>query len=149
MDTLHAFEVVGEVLVRKSGNRSSVVRCMSIKTLGMLLNDEDGTRPIVVQVADIQSGFTHVAFPTWFRSWNRSIHDVHENLYGSGSGSWTGQFFEVAIEWNAFLNLRLGNPIPSGGEHIVAAKINGLWVEAIHDFEQRRPTLPRQRMSGS
>lgn len=134
MAALHAYEVVGEALFRESGNRSIPMRCMVIRTQGILLREyEDTTR--LVQVADIQSGFTQLIISRWFSDWESTEDDIRPDTFGK---SWQGRFFEVALEMSAYQKLSAGERVLGGTRHIVAIKVDGLWVPPEHDETQRR-----------
>ena len=135
--TLHAYEVVGEALFRESGNRSVPMPCMVVRTQGSVLREYEGTT-CLVQVADIQSGFTQLVMPQWFTDWDSMEDDIHLDTMAI---IWKGRFFEVAIEMDSYQKLIAGERILSGTRHIVAIKVDGLWVPPDHDQSEQQHRL--------
>lgn len=127
MQTMHAYEVVGEVILRRSGNSAIPVFCKVIRTRATLR--EDG----YVQISSLVSGFSNdIRMPEWFANWTEE--DNMADRFGN-----TGRAIDIAVPLTSIEHIEDSGDIPSSvyagknakpfyGE-FAAVLIDGQWIE--------------------
>jgi hypothetical protein len=124
---MHVYEVVGEVILRRSGNSAIPVRCQVIRTRAML--KEDG----YVQISSLGSGFSNdTRMPEWFPDWSEA--DNMADQFGA-----TGRAIDIAVPLNSIEHVAANGTVPPmvhAGKRVkpfygefAAVLIDGRWIE--------------------
>jgi len=66
----HVYEVVGEVLFRRTGRRSVVLQCKVVRTRVLFAKKINGLWS--VKISEIISGYGAYVFDDWFEDWTCS-----------------------------------------------------------------------------
>lgn len=147
----HVYELLGQVVFRRSGNRGHIpLRCEIVRTRGRLL--EHDRNDYKVQLSVIVSGYETLRFGEWFDPWLKT-----DNMAGSDFQS--GRPIDVAVPVPILQQMiATGQPVYSGSMAnmvpggpwaprtyrlpVVAVRINDRWVEPIRDAGANEP-MPR------
>jgi hypothetical protein len=140
LDHTHVYEVVGEVLFRRSGHRSNILQCKIVRTR-VLSAAEEKNSLWTVSISEIMSGYGVYVFSTWFDDWGAG-----DNLYKPDFES--GRPIDVAIPIDIFneivttgrlretatstaIRLMLPEDKQPYSQPVVAVRIGGRWVEPL------------------